>query len=392
MVVNEDRFFLTHRLPIALEAKRNGWHVTVMTCDHGNMDKIRRHGIEAIPLPIDPTRPDIRRDWQGIRMLTDYYREHLGAVVHHVGIKMIMVGGVAARRAGRTQVINAVCGLGTLFARTSVVSVAAAAMLRFILKGLHLHTIFQNHDDFDFFRSHNIPTGEPLFIRGSGIDLNEFAPAPEETAVTRSDIRPDTGTPDKAGSTAVNPKLQVIFTGRLLREKGVEDFCAAARMLRPEMEGRVRFVICGGISRNPKALKRSDMEHLADGRYIDWVGFRDDVRPLLRRSDIMVFPSFYREGLPKSVIEASAVGLPVITTDSVGCRDTVDEGVNGFIVPPHRPDMIADRLRRLVNDEDLRRRMGRASRLKAEKEYDVRDVVATHLGVYDEVLKILSPE
>ena len=106
----------------------------------------------------------------------------------------------------------------------------------------------------------------------------------------------------------------------------------------------------------------------------------------------MVFPSFYREGLPKSVIEASAVGLPVITTDSVGCRDTVDEGVNGFIVPPHRPDMIADRLRRLVNDEDLRRRMGRASRLKAEKEYDVRDVVATHLGVYDEVLKILSPE
>ena len=128
------------------------------------------------------------------------------------------------------------------------------------------------------------------------------------------------------------------------------------------------------------------LESRCDGTYIQWLGYRKDVLDLLKQSHIMAFPSWYREGLPKSVIEAEAIGRPVVTTDSVGCRDTVVDGKNGFIIPIKDPDALAAALKKLIDNPELRQSMGRNAREFAVCKFDVNDVVRVHLDVYDSIL------
>ena len=144
----------------------------------------------------------------------------------------------------------------------------------------------------------------------------------------------------------------------------------------------MRFILCGRLTSHKGGISEQYMLDHCDGRYICWLGERDDVRRLLMDSHIMVFPSYYREGVPKSLIEACAIGRPIVTCNSVGCKDVVDDGVNGFLVDPQSPDALDRRLKVLVDDGDLRRRMGVAARRKAEKEFSIEKVVDTHLAVY----------
>ena len=169
----------------------------------------------------------------------------------------------------------------------------------------------------------------------------------------------------------------------MLREKGVEDLVKAAEILRPEYEGKIEFLLCGDLSHNPCAMTREEILNLVDGKYIKWLGHRSDVVELLTQSDIMCLPSYYREGVPRSLIEASAIGRPIVTTDSVGCRDTVVDGVNGYLVPVHSPEKIAEALKKLIDNPELRKKMGEESRKIAEREYDVNAVAATHLDIYE---------
>lgn len=225
-------------------------------------------------------------------------------------------GGLASRLTKTRGVVYAVSGLGTLFGEDNIGKVAKVIQkfLKFSMKKRNISVIFQNHDDERLFLESGIVDKSKIcFIKGSGVDLSEynFSEVPLETP------------------------LVVIFTARMLREKGVPDLVAAAELLRGEFEGKVEFWLCGGLSSNPSAMKEEEINGMIDGKYIKWLGHRCDISDLLRKSSIMCFPSYYREGVPKSLIEASAVGRPIVTTDSVGCRDTVEDGVNGFIVPTH---------------------------------------------------------
>lgn len=132
-------------------------------------------------------------------------------------------------------------------------------------------------------------------------------------------------------------------------------------------------------------MKEDEIESMIDGSYIKWLGHRDDIKELLQQSSIMCFPSYYREGVPKSLIEASAIGRPIITTDSVGCRDTVSDGKNGIIVPPHSPRQLAQALKLLIDNPRLRESMGVVSRSIAERDYDVNDVASRHLEIYEKL-------
>jgi glycosyltransferase involved in cell wall biosynthesis len=181
-------------------------------------------------------------------------------------------------------------------------------------------------------------------------------------------------------------KLHVIFTARMVKEKGMTTLIEAAELLREEYESKVEFWLCGGLSDNPKAIKEEELRALCDEKYIKWLGHRTDVRELLMKSHIVAFPSYYREGLPKSLIEASAVGRPIVTTDSVGCRDVVEDGVNGYLIPIKDPQTLADRLKCLFEDKALRISMGLKSREFAERDFSVDRVVATHLEIYSKVL------
>ena len=177
-------------------------------------------------------------------------------------------------------------------------------------------------------------------------------------------------------------KIHVIFTARMVREKGTLILIDAAEELRKEYENKVDFWLCGKLSDNPNALSEEELRSHCDGNYIQWLGLRKDVKELLQQASIVAFPSYYREGVPKSLIEACATGRPIVTTNSIGCKDTVEDGVNGFLIPIKDSHALAEKLRVLIDDPELRQKMGKASRLKAEREFSLDDVIKKHLEVY----------
>jgi glycosyltransferase involved in cell wall biosynthesis len=147
-------------------------------------------------------------------------------------------------------------------------------------------------------------------------------------------------------------------------------------------------MLCGDIDNNPQSLSKVELESITDGEYIKWLGHRTDVRELLEQSHIFAFPSYYREGLPKSLIEACAVGRPIVTTDSIGCRDCVIDGYNGFLIPVKDSITLAEKLEILINDKKLRVNMGLNSRKLAEKDFSINNVIQKHLVIYNKLLEI----
>lgn len=363
VVVNHDWFFLSHRQAIGVAAKEAGWDVTIVTCNTGRFDDIMALGLKTIDLPINATGMNPVEEMKTFWFLWKLYRKEKPDVVHHVGLKTILWGGVASKLTGVKGVVNAVSGLGVMFSgeKQSLVAKGILAVLRFSHNRKGVRVIFQNHEDEGLFLKNHITRQEDsVFIKGSGVSLNEFTYSPD----------PDT-TP-----------LRVMFTARMVREKGVVVLADAAEMLRKEYEGKVVFLLCGKLSDNPKAMQKEELEALCDGKYIQWLEHRTDVKELLRQCHIVAFPSYYREGVPKSLIEACATGRPIITTNSIGCKDTVEDGVNGFLVPVKDSQALAEKLRLLIEDKALREKMGRASREKAEKEFSLGEVVKKHLECY----------
>ena len=365
MVVNEDWFFLSHRKDIAIKAQQAGWDVTVVAHDSGKGNYIRDLGLKFIDLPIDSTGMNPLHEFKTLRFLCDLYHKNRDAIVHHVGLKNILWGSLAARKENVRGVVNAVSGLGSLFSDEQSLRIKVLIrILKFGHRHKNLKVIFQNHEDEKLFDDRKIVTpNQKRFIKGSGVDLNDYAFVP----------MPSDG------------KIRVIFTGRMIEEKGVLVLTDAAEKLRKEFEDKVEFLLVGGLYPNPKTLTKQDIESHCDGQYIKWLGFRTDVKELLAASSIVAFPSYYREGLPKSLIEANAVGRPIITTNSIGCKDTVEDGINGFLIPIKDSDSLAEKLRVLINDYNLRIRMGKAAREIAERDFSLANVIAKHLAIYNEL-------
>lgn len=364
MIVNEDRFFLSHRKEIALAAQQAGWEVTVVCKDTGQRAEVVALGLPMLDLPVNPTGMDPMQEFRTFRFLWALYRKNRDAVVHHVGLKSILWGGLAAKMTRVSGVVNAVSGLGVLFSdeELGLSAKGILTLMRFSNRRKGVKVIFQNNEDKQLFLRHKVVEESQVeFIKGSGVDLNEFRFVPE----------PPTS------------NLKVVFSARMVKEKGVMELIEAAEQLRHDYEGRVEFWLCGRLAANADAVPREVLEARCDGRYIQWLGLRTDMRSILEQSHIMAFPSYYREGLPKSLIEACAIGRPIVTTDSIGCRDAVDDGVNGFLVPPRDSMALAEKLRLLIDDKALRERMGRASRAKAEHEFDLQKVVEKHLEIYN---------
>lgn len=364
LIVNEDRFFLSHRTLIAQEATNNGWEVTIVTKNTGFRKEIEGLGYKYIELPINPTGMNFKEELKTYRFLYKLFKNNQNSIIHLVGLKNMLWGGLAARAAKSKGVLYAVSGLGTLFGenKSPLISGSIQYLLKIGMRRKNVAVIFQNHEDELLFKESGITNKcFRFFIKGSGVDLKKFVPTENKD----------------------NHPLKIIFTARMLREKGVEDLVAAAEILRPEYEGKIEFLLCGDLSTNPNALTREEMEEMVDGNYIKWLGHRKDIPKLLSQSDIMCFPSFYREGVPKSLIEASACGLPIVTTDSVGCRDTVINKKNGYLVYPHSPGEIANALRKLIDNPDKRIKMGIKSRQIAEKEYNVEGVARKHIEIYN---------
>lgn len=368
IVVNVDWFFLSHRKDVALAAKEAGWDVTIVTADTGKLKDIEALGLKVINLPMSRSGMNIVEELKTLNWLRKLYKREKPVVVHHVGMKTILWGTLAAKFSRVHGVVNAISGLGGFFAEDNkgLLARVMPMVLRFSHNRKNLLCIFQNDDDWGLYVKHGIIQPEQArYIKGSGVNLKEFCYVPE----------PEEG------------KVKVILTARMIVEKGVFILTEAAERLREKYGKTVEFQLIGGLDDHPGAITKEQLDAACDGRYISWLGYRTDVRDLLRQCHIVAFPSYYMEGLPKSLIEATAVGRPIITCNSVGCKETVVDGVNGYLIPTKNVDALVEKLDLLLGNKELRVKMGQSGRAYAEEWFDIETVVSSHLSIYDELVK-----
>ena len=367
IVVNVDRFFLSHRKDIAINALKNGYDVTIITKDTGKRSEVEKLGLRFIDLPMNRVGTNIFEEIKTLLFLFRLYKRERPDIVHHVGLKTILWGTLAARIAKINGVVNAVSGLGIMFSgdNKSIYSSILIKILRFSHNYQNLVVIFQNNEDKNLFIKNNIiDEKQSYMIKGSGIDLNLFCYTPE---------------PDDS-------IIKILFTARIIEEKGVFILTDAAKKLKEKYSDRVRFLLCGGLDNNPKAISESDLKDVCDGEYIQWLGFRSDILDLLKQCHLVAFPSYYREGLPMTLIEATAIGRPIITTNSIGCKEAVEDGWNGYLIPIKDSDSLASKLSILIDNKELRQEMGRNSRIFAEKNFSIENVINRHLEIYEHLI------
>lgn len=362
-VVTEDWYFVSHRLPLAIAAQAAGFEVAVATREgqHGNL--IRNAGIRLIPLALS------RRGGNPISEVTALwrlYRQEKPDIVHHVALKPIMLGALAAFLARVPAQVNAVAGLGWLFtssnAMANIVRLPFRWMLGLLLDQTHSLTIVQNPEDIEFLKYSGVSASRLRLIRGAGVDINVFQPTKPPPA-----------------------PIRIVLIARMLWDKGVGEFIEAARQL-TDAGINARFILVGAPDpANPGSVPEEKLRNWQGRPGIEWLGRRDDIPAVLQTAHIACLPS-YREGLPKSLLEAAACGLPIVTTDSPGCREVVRDGLNGFLVPIRDAHSLASALKKLIENDELRHRMGHQSRQRAEREFSLDAVIAQTLALYHEVV------
>lgn len=366
-VVNSADFFRSHRLQLAQEARLRGCEVAVVCGEGSGEDALSALGVRTLTIPLSRAGTSPRAEWRAYRALLALYRREQPDLVHHVTIKPVIYGTRAARAAGVRAVVNALPGMGWVFTGKSVFarmrSRAVNMLYRRALVHPNMRVVFQNRDDQDgFVTATGLPRALTCLIRGSGVDLEAFPQQPEPDA-----------------------PITFVLVGRMLADKGVREFVAAAERVRAEHPDW-RFRLVGDIDPgNPSSLDRAVLHDWHARGVVEWLGHRDDVAALLANCHVVCLPS-YREGLPKALLEAAATGRPAISTDVPGCRDVVRSGVTGVLVPPRDADAIADAMRRLGGNPALRARMGEAARQRAQALYSVQDVVLHTFRLYEELL------
>lgn len=369
------------RRPIMRQLVERGWQVTALAPSGDYSERFAADGVKHVSYPIRPGGMNPLQELLVVFRLWRILRRLGPDIVHTFTMKPNLYGTLAARLAGVPCIANSVTGLGSFFLDEDNSSVTRKMLLAFYrLAGcFNSTTIFQNEDDLSFFLEQKLVSSAKWnLIKGSGVDLQRFDPArfgaPEQAAMrTKLDIPHD--------------NLVVICIARLLKDKGVVEFCDAARMVHGERGRTTTFLLVGDFyGGNPSNLPHSYIEGLVAAGVIRFLGWRGDIPELLSISDLVVLPS-YREGLPVSLQEALSMGLPVVTTDAPGCREVVDDGVNGLLVPVRDARAVAIAIGKLLANQRLREQMGKASLHKARTEFDAWRIAEAHIQLYESLLR-----
>lgn len=336
----------------------------------GFEEKVEALGVPFVSMPVDRRALNPIADLKLLFSLYCWYKSEKPQIVHHFTIKPVIYGSLAARLARVPRIVNTVTGLGYVFSEGS------AGWLRKLVEwqykaalGAAHFTFFQNEDDRQLFLDHKLTRPEKTgLLPGSGVDTTRFTPKSFSPEAKRDCDKP----------------VRFVMVARMLKDKGVYEFVEAAK--RVKAAGIcAEFVLVGGRDeRNPRCVPLEDLEKWSAEGIILWLGEVADVRVPVSDADVVVLPSFYREGTPRSLLEAAAMGKPIITTDNVGCREAVDHGVTGFLVSPRDAEALAEAMKCLEQSPDLRDRMGRAGREKSVREFDERIVIEKILKIYRE--------
>jgi len=362
-----DWFFCSHFMGRALAAKDAGYEVLVVTqvVEHG--DQIVHSGLRLIQLDLDRRSLNPFSTLKSLSQIFRIYRRECPSLVHHIAHTPILLGTLVARLLGIRNIINAIVGMGYLSTsdRLSVrlLRPILKVALRAFLNPTGSRVVFENKDDlWAFVAQGQVRASDAILIRGAGVAPSQIQPS---------------------GDTKRSPL--VVLVARLLWDKGIGEYVDAARLLQ-QRGVKARFAIVGDIDRgNRGCIDPSTIEAWRSEGVVELWGFRTDIPQVLAEATIACLPS-YREGLPKSLLEAMAAGLPCVTTDVPGCREAVRDEDNGLLVPAKNPSALADALERLIRNPKLAKRMGTRGRERLEMEFSEQHVNQSTLELYREML------
>jgi len=366
-LAGEDWSFLSHRLPVARAARDAGYEVAVATRVRAHGREIEAEGFRLVPVSLARGGRNPFRDLYTVAELTRLYRREKPDIVHHVALKPVLYGSLAAWFARVPAVVNALTGLGYVFLSTDLraraLRAALGPALRLLLNRPGSRLLLQNGDDAQLLVAEGLASAERItIIRGSGVDVDAFQPGPE--------------TPGE---------IVAVLASRMLWDKGIGELVDASRRLKQRGVG-VRILLLGDPDPdNPASIPEDTLRRWDSEGVVTWRGRVSGMPHILRNCHIAVLPS-YREGLPKSLLEAAAAGLPIVASDVPGCRDIARDGDNAILVPVKNAEKLAGAIERLARDAALRRKMGWRGRKIAEAEFADTIVVRQTLDLYRDML------
>lgn len=371
-VATEDWYFISDTLPLAKAALAEGYDVAVAARPNGNEGAITGAGLSFHPLHrISRSGIGAVSETASVAELARLYRKLAPDLVHHIALKTILYGALAAQAVPRLARVNAIMGLGFVF--TSQSSKARAlrpfmgAAMRLALAGSRTRTIVQNSDDLRAVAALSPGARDNLrLLLGSGVDCSKFTPSPE---------------PD-------GPPV-VVLPARLLRDKGVAEFASAARAIKAEGIA-ARFALVGEPDAdNPASIKQAEIDAWVGEGIIEHWGFRSDMPEVYRSATLVCLPS-YREGLPRVLLEAAACARAVVSTDAPGCREAAVDGITGWLVPPRDAFSLTQALKAALADAGLRAKYGVAGRKRVEEHFAAPIIIGKTLALYEELLRASS--
>jgi len=368
-VVNVAWFFCLHRMHLAGAARAAGFNVHVATAPDfaENVDQIRAEGLNYHALKLQRGQWSVLEECRLAASLYKLYREIRPDIVHHVTIKPVISGTFAARLARVPSVVNSVSGLGFVFTATdkwaSLRRLAVRHSYKVLFARAALRVIFENGDDLRMFVDRKIVKSEQaVLIRGVGVDLQRFRPSPRLEGIPL-----------------------VVLPARMLWDKGVREFCAAAATVRA-WGVQARFALVGGLdAENPAAIPESWLREATRNGVVEWWGWRENMAAVYAAAHIVCLPS-YREGLPTVLLEAGVCGCALVTTDVPGCREVVRDGETGLAVAARDPMALAQALRTLILNAPLRERLSAAAQALIAGEFSADQVRNSTTALYREML------
>jgi glycosyltransferase involved in cell wall biosynthesis len=364
-LVTEDWYFCSHRLPIARAAQEEGFEVVVAARISRHRACIEEEGFRVISLGMRRSGKNILHELlAGLEILKIYWQERPD-LVHHVALKPVIYGSLAAMITGVPVVINALAGLGFVFAsnhwKAKLLKPWVRHTLRLLLNLQRSKLILQNPDDQRLLtQSGTVSEDRTVLIRGSGVDITRFQVSPE----------PENG------------QVVVALVARMLRDKGVAEFAEASRLLKRSGVSFRAILVGAPDPENPTSIPESQLIAWQSEGLVEWWGHRGDISSVWAQAHIAVLPTTYGEGVPKSLLEAAACGRPIIATDVPGCREIVLAGSNGLLVSVRDAASLSKAIAQLVGDRDLRLRMGAEGRKLVEQQFSESLVVARTLDLY----------
>jgi len=366
-VVNTPWFFLSHRLPLAIAAKKAGFDVHVATTDGPEVSKITSEGFIHHVVPFNRSRQNLSSNIASFLSLIKIFMSVKPDLVHLVTIKPVIFGGIAARIAGIKSVIAAISGLGTVFIDNSLFGrfrrVVVMRLYKAAFKHRCLKVIFQNLEDSKIFLDNNlIPSQDVMIIRGSGVNLSDYPYLEEPNSLTT-----------------------VVMASRLLWDKGVKEFVEAAKILKSQNIEIIFRLLGDSDPDNKTSIPEELIDQWKKEGIVEFLGYRDDIAYQYANAHIICLPS-YREGLPKSLVEAAACGRSVVTTDVPGCRDAITPGLTGLLCLVKDSDSLAHAIKELANDPIKRQKMGKAGRHLAESEFAIEIIIEQHMEIYKKLV------